>query len=191
MRPDKGETFASRESGSRSHRPRTPCASASRRSISTPRWCRPCPSPATSSSAASHCDGRLAASASSIMSRMRRRSDQGDRRRRSASALARRVARRIVGRPAPGRRDRARDAFQVAKCSSSTSRPIISPSRRRPRCSASCAACRRKGVTGILISHNLHHVFQSCDRVVAMARGEIVFDKPVAETSVEEVSDVL
>jgi simple sugar transport system ATP-binding protein len=48
-----------------------------------------------------------------------------------------------------------------------------------------------QGVTGILISHNLHHVLQSCDRVVAMARGEIVFDKQVAETSVEEVSDVL
>ena len=47
-----------------------------------------------------------------------------------------------------------------------------------------------QGVTGILISHNLH-VLQSCDRVVAMARGEIVFDKQVAETSVEEVSDVL
>jgi simple sugar transport system ATP-binding protein len=48
-----------------------------------------------------------------------------------------------------------------------------------------------QGVTGILISHNLHHVFQSCDRVVAMARGEIVFDKPVAETNVDEVSDAL
>ena len=48
-----------------------------------------------------------------------------------------------------------------------------------------------QGVTGILISHNLHHVFQSCDRVVAMARGEIVFDKPVTETNVDEVSDAL
>jgi len=48
-----------------------------------------------------------------------------------------------------------------------------------------------QGVTGVLISHNLHHVLQSCDRVVAMARGEIVFDKRVAETSVEEISDVL
>ena len=43
----------------------------------------------------------------------------------------------------------------------------------------------------MFISHNIHHVFQSCDRVVAMARGEIVFDKQVDETSVEEVSDVL
>lgn len=48
-----------------------------------------------------------------------------------------------------------------------------------------------QGVTGILISHNLHHVFQSCDRIVAMARGEIVLDKPIEETNVDEVSDVL
>jgi hypothetical protein len=48
-----------------------------------------------------------------------------------------------------------------------------------------------QGVTGILISHNLHHVFQSCDRVVAIARGEIVFDKPVVQTNLDEVSDAL
>jgi len=48
-----------------------------------------------------------------------------------------------------------------------------------------------QGVTGILISHNLPHVMESCDRVVAMARGEIVFDKRVGETSVEEVQDCL
>jgi simple sugar transport system ATP-binding protein len=48
-----------------------------------------------------------------------------------------------------------------------------------------------QGVTGILISHNLHHVMESCDRIVAMARGEIVFDKPVGETSLEEVQDTL
>jgi simple sugar transport system ATP-binding protein len=48
-----------------------------------------------------------------------------------------------------------------------------------------------QGVTGILISHNLHHVFQSCGRVVAMARGEIVLDKPAQETNVDEVSDFL
>jgi len=48
-----------------------------------------------------------------------------------------------------------------------------------------------QGVAGILISHNLPHVMESCDRVVAMARGEIVFDKRVGETSVEEVQDCL
>ncbi len=48
-----------------------------------------------------------------------------------------------------------------------------------------------QGVTGILISHNLLHVFQSCDRIVALARGKIVFDKAVGETNVDEVSDAL
>ena len=50
---------------------------------------------------------------------------------------------------------------------------------------------KAQGVTGIFISHNMHHVFQSCDRVVAMARGEIVFDKPAAQTSIEEVHEYL
>jgi simple sugar transport system ATP-binding protein len=46
---------------------------------------------------------------------------------------------------------------------------------------------KKQDVTGIFISHNMHHVFQCCDRIVAMARGEIVFDKPTAETSIDEV----
>jgi simple sugar transport system ATP-binding protein len=37
----------------------------------------------------------------------------------------------------------------------------------------------------------LHHVFQSCERIVVMARGQMVLDKPVAETNVDEVSDAL
>ena len=50
---------------------------------------------------------------------------------------------------------------------------------------------RAQNVTGIFISHNMHHVFQSCDRIVAMARGEIIFDKPVGDTNVEEVQELL
>ncbi|MGA7776252.1 MAG: ATP-binding cassette domain-containing protein [Paraburkholderia sp.] len=46
-------------------------------------------------------------------------------------------------------------------------------------------------VTGIFISHNLQHVFHSCDRIVAMARGEVVLDRAVADTSIEEVTDLL
>ena len=37
----------------------------------------------------------------------------------------------------------------------------------------------------------MHHVFQSCDRIVAMARGEIVFDKPIGDTSIDEVAGAL
>jgi simple sugar transport system ATP-binding protein len=50
---------------------------------------------------------------------------------------------------------------------------------------------REQGVTAIFISHNMHHVFACCDRIVAMALGQIVLDKPVGETSIEEVQDML
>jgi simple sugar transport system ATP-binding protein len=50
---------------------------------------------------------------------------------------------------------------------------------------------KKQNVTGVFISHNMQHVFQCCDRVVAMARGEIVFDRPVAECSIEEVHEFM
>lgn len=50
---------------------------------------------------------------------------------------------------------------------------------------------KAQGLTGIFISHNMQHVFQSCDRIVAMARGEIVFDRPTASTSIDEVHELL
>ena len=37
----------------------------------------------------------------------------------------------------------------------------------------------------------MHHVFESCERIVAMARGQIVFDKPTCQTSIEEVHELL
>ena len=48
-----------------------------------------------------------------------------------------------------------------------------------------------QGVTSIFISHNLHHVFACCDRIVAMALGQIELDKLASETSIEEVSGLL
>ena len=50
---------------------------------------------------------------------------------------------------------------------------------------------KEQGVTSVFISHNMHHVFACCDRIVAMALGQIVLDKPVSETSIEEVSEKL
>lgn len=50
---------------------------------------------------------------------------------------------------------------------------------------------KHQNVTGIFISHNMHHVFECCDRIVAMARGEIVLDKRVGDTSLDDVLDVL
>jgi simple sugar transport system ATP-binding protein len=48
-----------------------------------------------------------------------------------------------------------------------------------------------QGVTAIFISHNMHHVFACCDRVVAMALGEVVLDKKVEDTSIEEIHEML
>jgi simple sugar transport system ATP-binding protein len=50
---------------------------------------------------------------------------------------------------------------------------------------------KAQGVTSIFISHNMQHVFACCDRVVAMALGKVVLDKPVHETSIDEVHTVL
>jgi simple sugar transport system ATP-binding protein len=50
---------------------------------------------------------------------------------------------------------------------------------------------KAQGLTGIFISHNMHHVFESCDRVVVMARGEIVFDAPAGSTSIDEIHTLL
>lgn len=50
---------------------------------------------------------------------------------------------------------------------------------------------KQQNITGIFISHNMQHVFQSCDRIVAMARGELVFDSPVGKTSIDEVHGYL
>jgi simple sugar transport system ATP-binding protein len=47
------------------------------------------------------------------------------------------------------------------------------------------------GITGIFISHNIHHVFECCDRIVAMARGEVVLDKRAEDTDMDEIMDVL
>jgi ABC-type sugar transport system ATPase subunit len=35
------------------------------------------------------------------------------------------------------------------------------------------------------------HVFQACDRVNLLSDGEIVLDKPTAETSVEELTEIV
>jgi simple sugar transport system ATP-binding protein len=50
---------------------------------------------------------------------------------------------------------------------------------------------KAQGVTGIFISHNIHHVFECCDRVVAMARGEIVSDQPIDKISIDDVYALL
>jgi simple sugar transport system ATP-binding protein len=46
-------------------------------------------------------------------------------------------------------------------------------------------------VSIIMIAHNYVHVLESCDRVNLIQDGEITFDKATAETSVEELNDIV
>ena len=46
-------------------------------------------------------------------------------------------------------------------------------------------------VSIVMILHNYVHVFQACDRVNLLSDGEIVLDKPTAETSVEELTEIV
>jgi ABC-type sugar transport system ATPase subunit len=54
------------------------------------------------------------------------------------------------------------------------------------------ARMRAEGnVSIIMIAHNYVHVLESCDRVNLIQGGEITFDKPTAETSVEELNEIV
>jgi simple sugar transport system ATP-binding protein len=46
-------------------------------------------------------------------------------------------------------------------------------------------------VSIIMILHNYVHVFAACDRVSLIQDGVIAFDKPTAETSVDELTDIV
>ena len=50
---------------------------------------------------------------------------------------------------------------------------------------------KEQSITSLFVSHNMHHVFACCDRVVAMARGEVVLDRRIGDTSIDEVSALL
>jgi simple sugar transport system ATP-binding protein len=45
-----------------------------------------------------------------------------------------------------------------------------------------------QGVSSILVTHNLHHAFQVCDRHIVMNHGEKILDVRRDETSVEELT---
>jgi simple sugar transport system ATP-binding protein len=46
-------------------------------------------------------------------------------------------------------------------------------------------------VSIVMILHNYVHVFGACDRVNLISDGEIVLDKPTAESSVEELTEIV
>ena len=50
---------------------------------------------------------------------------------------------------------------------------------------------RDQGTAIVLVSHRMPDVFDVCDRVVVMRRGRKVADKPIANTSPEEVTGLI
>ena len=48
-------------------------------------------------------------------------------------------------------------------------------------------ALSRRGLTIIMVTHNLEHLWQVCSRVVVMRRGRKAADMPTADTDLEEV----
>lgn len=54
------------------------------------------------------------------------------------------------------------------------------------------ARLKKEGrVSIVMILHNYIHVLEACDRVNMIQDGVIVLDKPTAETSVEELTEIV
>jgi ABC-type sugar transport system ATPase subunit len=50
---------------------------------------------------------------------------------------------------------------------------------------------KRKGVSVIMIGHNYVQVLEVCDRINLLQRGEITYDKPVTQNSLEEINEIV
>lgn len=50
---------------------------------------------------------------------------------------------------------------------------------------------KTEGVTQLIVSHNLHQVFELADRIFVMRNGTFIADIPTNNTSVDEVQDII
>ncbi len=50
---------------------------------------------------------------------------------------------------------------------------------------------KQQGKSMIVVAHNFIHIVEICDRVNFLQHGRITFDKPVAETSAEELTELV
>lgn len=48
---------------------------------------------------------------------------------------------------------------------------------------------KHEGTSSVLVTHNLYHAFQVCDRFVVMSHGRKVFEARKEDTTIEEVTD--
>jgi simple sugar transport system ATP-binding protein len=47
---------------------------------------------------------------------------------------------------------------------------------------------RDEGVSSVLVTHNLYHAYQACDRFVVLSHGRKVYESPKSLTSIEELT---
>ena len=50
---------------------------------------------------------------------------------------------------------------------------------------------KKQGKSMIVVAHNFIHIVEICDRVNLLQHGTITFDKPIAETSAEELTELV
>ena len=48
---------------------------------------------------------------------------------------------------------------------------------------------KKENVSSVIVTHNLYHAFQVCDRFVVMSHGKIIFEKNKNETNLDEVTE--
>lgn len=48
---------------------------------------------------------------------------------------------------------------------------------------------KKENVSSVIVTHNLYHAFQVCDRFVVMSHGKVVFEKSKENTNIEEVTE--
>jgi len=53
------------------------------------------------------------------------------------------------------------------------------------------AQLKDDGVSAVLITHNIHHAYQVCDRFVILSLGRVMMNVPREATSVHELSDII
>ena len=53
------------------------------------------------------------------------------------------------------------------------------------------AQLKDDGVSAVLITHNIHHAYQVCDRFVILSLGRVMMNLPREATSVHELSDII
>ena len=44
-------------------------------------------------------------------------------------------------------------------------------------------------VSSVIVTHNLYHAFQVCDRFVVMSHGKVIFEKNKSDTNLDEVTE--